>query len=195
MTVEGAGHRVESEISRGRFLAVFWAAHLRDGEPGLLVSGDPEAVRRPASWESSLRVPATAPADDEPVLRVVSFRSASDSRVVIGIFDRSWPRMCPSRGAAARCVRRGRPRRRRCGSAADAMRCGPQGRGTPELAVSPDLPPPDPFEPSGTPPNAGLPVHGPVAVFLSGPPSRAQDSLCDAILDARPGLLMICTRA
>jgi hypothetical protein len=45
------------------------------------------------------------------------------------------------------------------------------------------------------PPDAGLPLRPPAAVFLKGAPSRAQDRLCDAILELRPGLLMVCVRA
>jgi hypothetical protein len=60
--------------------------------------------------------------------------------------------------------------------------------------MSPQLPPPDPFEPSGTPPDRALPIPPPATVFLKGPPSRAQDRLCDAILAFRPGLLMVCVR-
>lgn len=74
VTVEWEGHRVESETGRGHFLAVFWAAQLREGEHSSAASDDPEAVRPPVSWESSLRLGGTASADDEPVLRLVSFR-------------------------------------------------------------------------------------------------------------------------
>jgi hypothetical protein len=57
--------------------------------------------------------------------------------------------------------------------------------------MSPRLPPPDPFEPSGTPPDdLGLPA--PATIFLKGQPSREQDRVADAILTARPGVLFVC---
>ena len=52
------------------------------------------------------------------------------------------------------------------------------------------IPPPDPFEPTGPP--DGFPVHAPTTMFLGGTPSRAIDRLADAILTARPGLLIVC---
>jgi hypothetical protein len=53
------------------------------------------------------------------------------------------------------------------------------------------LPPPDPneaFEPQG------LELDGPAAVFLSGPPSAEEDRLADAILERRPGALVVVAR-
>jgi hypothetical protein len=50
------------------------------------------------------------------------------------------------------------------------------------------LPPPDPnesFEPQG------LQLSSPAAIFLMGPPSPAADSLSSAVLDWRPGALVI----
>jgi hypothetical protein len=51
------------------------------------------------------------------------------------------------------------------------------------------LPPPDPHENPGPPPD--LELASPWAVFLSGPPSAPQDELSDAILRFRPGLLFV----
>jgi hypothetical protein len=59
--------------------------------------------------------------------------------------------------------------------------------------VSPRLPPPDPGEPAGTPPE-GMRMAAPAAVFVNGRPSRELDRLTDAILDARPGLLFVFLR-
>lgn len=50
------------------------------------------------------------------------------------------------------------------------------------------LPPPDPFEPSGAPPD--FEVSAPTTVFLKGSPSR--DAVADRILAVRPGLLIVC---
>ena len=53
------------------------------------------------------------------------------------------------------------------------------------------LPPPDPnetFEPQG------LELSSPAAVFLTGPPSAAEDRLADAILERRPGALVVVAR-
>jgi hypothetical protein len=52
------------------------------------------------------------------------------------------------------------------------------------------LPPPDPFEPGGAPP--GFAVPAPTTVFLSGRPTPELDRVADAILAARPGLLLVC---
>ena len=49
------------------------------------------------------------------------------------------------------------------------------------------LPPPDPFEPSGSPPD--FEVSAPITVFLNGTP---RDAVADSILAARPGLLIVC---
>jgi hypothetical protein len=53
------------------------------------------------------------------------------------------------------------------------------------------LPPPDPneaFEP------AALELNEPAAVFLTGPPTPEEDRLAAAILDQRPGALVIVAR-
>jgi hypothetical protein len=53
------------------------------------------------------------------------------------------------------------------------------------------LPPPDPneaFEPEG------LELAAPAAVFLAGPPSPEEDRLADAILERRPGALVVVAR-
>jgi hypothetical protein len=55
--------------------------------------------------------------------------------------------------------------------------------------MSPQLPPPDPFESSGSGP--GMHMLGPAAIFMTGPPSPAADRLSDTILDFRPGALFI----
>jgi hypothetical protein len=52
------------------------------------------------------------------------------------------------------------------------------------------LPPPDPFEPAGTPP--GFAVEAPTTLFLRGRPSGELDRVATAILAARPGLLVVC---
>ncbi len=53
------------------------------------------------------------------------------------------------------------------------------------------LPEPDPneaFEPQG------LELNAPAAVFLMGPPSAEEDRLADAILERRPGALVVVAR-
>jgi hypothetical protein len=52
------------------------------------------------------------------------------------------------------------------------------------------LPPPDPHESSGAP-AAGFAVPAPMAVYLSGPPSPRTERVSDAILDLRPGALIV----
>jgi len=52
------------------------------------------------------------------------------------------------------------------------------------------LPPPDPHEPSGSP-AAGFALPAPMAVYLHGRPSARTERLCDAILDLRPGALIV----
>jgi len=51
------------------------------------------------------------------------------------------------------------------------------------------LPPPDPYETPGPPPD--LELAGPWAVFLTGPPSAEQDELSEVVLRFRPGLLFV----
>jgi hypothetical protein len=51
------------------------------------------------------------------------------------------------------------------------------------------LPPPDPFEPGSAP---GFAVPAPTTVFLKGRPTADFDRVADAILAARPGLLVVC---
>lgn len=58
--------------------------------------------------------------------------------------------------------------------------------------MAPRLPPPDPYEPSGLAPECGQLLPAPAAVFLKGPPSRELSRVSDAILDLRPGLLLVC---
>jgi len=51
------------------------------------------------------------------------------------------------------------------------------------------LPPPDPYETPGPPPD--LDLAAPWAVFLEGPPSDEQHDVSDAVLRFRPGLLFV----
>jgi hypothetical protein len=53
------------------------------------------------------------------------------------------------------------------------------------------LPPPDPYEYFGTPPDGDVPIPGPTAVFLDGSPSPTGDRLSDALLAWRPGALIV----
>lgn len=52
------------------------------------------------------------------------------------------------------------------------------------------LPPPDPFEPGGAPREFAVPA--PTTVFLKGRPTPDLDRVADAIIAARPGLLVVC---
>ena len=51
------------------------------------------------------------------------------------------------------------------------------------------LPPPDPYETPGPPPD--LELASPWAVFLSGPPTAEAHRVSDAVLRFRPGLLFV----
>jgi len=53
------------------------------------------------------------------------------------------------------------------------------------------LPPPDPHESYGPAPEGGEPVFAPTAVYVRGTPSPQADRLTDALLDLRPGLLIV----
>jgi hypothetical protein len=53
------------------------------------------------------------------------------------------------------------------------------------------LPPPDPNEASE--PN-GIELSAPAVVFLTGPPTAEEDRLADAILEQRPGALVVVAR-
>jgi hypothetical protein len=50
------------------------------------------------------------------------------------------------------------------------------------------LPPPDPNEFTEPP---GLPLDAPAAIFLAGPPSPEADRLSSAVLNWRPGALLV----
>jgi hypothetical protein len=56
------------------------------------------------------------------------------------------------------------------------------------------LPPPDPNESLGELPAVTSPLSAPVAVFAAGRPSAEVDRLSDAILDLRPGALIVLVR-
>lgn len=56
-----------------------------------------------------------------------------------------------------------------------------------------DLPPPDPRE-SPFETASGLEVTAPTTVFARGTPSPAAQRLADAIVAARPGILIVLTR-
>jgi hypothetical protein len=56
--------------------------------------------------------------------------------------------------------------------------------------MSVQLPPPDPHESFGTPPE-GLNLSAPVVVFAPGARSAYDDEVSDRLLDLRPGLLVI----
>jgi hypothetical protein len=53
------------------------------------------------------------------------------------------------------------------------------------------LPPPDPNETFEPP---GLELSAPAAVFLTGPPTAEEDRVADAILERRPGALIVVAR-
>jgi hypothetical protein len=55
----------------------------------------------------------------------------------------------------------------------------------------PKLPPPDPNESLGMQPGGDAPLRAPTAVFVMGPPSTQADRVSDAVLDLRPGLLIV----
>jgi hypothetical protein len=53
------------------------------------------------------------------------------------------------------------------------------------------LPPPDPYEPSEP---EGLELSAPAAVFLDGAPIPAADRVASAVLEWRPGALIVVAR-
>ena len=55
----------------------------------------------------------------------------------------------------------------------------------------PEFPPPDPHEAQWAPHVAGPAVDAPTAVFAHGAGSPACERVADALLDARPGLLIV----
>jgi len=58
-------------------------------------------------------------------------------------------------------------------------------------AMANRLPPPDPHESYGLPAGEDYPVGAPTAIFVHGPLSPEADRLSDAILDFRPGVLIV----
>jgi hypothetical protein len=59
------------------------------------------------------------------------------------------------------------------------------------ISMQPKLPPPDPHESLGMAPSEGSPMSASAAVFVMGPPSPEVDRLSNAILDLRPGALIV----
>jgi hypothetical protein len=57
--------------------------------------------------------------------------------------------------------------------------------------MSAKLPPPDPNESLGMQPDSDTVMPAPTAVFAMGRPSPQADRVSDAILDLRPGLLIV----
>lgn len=57
--------------------------------------------------------------------------------------------------------------------------------------MNPRLPNPDPHESFGMEPVEGLRMKAPTAVFVMGRPSEDTDRASDAILDLRPGVLIV----
>ena len=57
--------------------------------------------------------------------------------------------------------------------------------------MSPQLPPPDPYESLGMSPEGENPLPGPAAVFVNGQPSAEVDRLSNALLELRPGALIV----
>jgi hypothetical protein len=55
----------------------------------------------------------------------------------------------------------------------------------------PKFPPPDPNESPWVQPGEDTPLRAPTAVFVAGPPSLQADRASDALLDLRPGLLIV----
>jgi hypothetical protein len=57
--------------------------------------------------------------------------------------------------------------------------------------MTPRLPDPDPHESLGLEPVDGIRLLAPTAVFTMGRPSPETDRLSDAMLDLRPGVLIV----
>ena len=53
------------------------------------------------------------------------------------------------------------------------------------------LPPPDPHESYGTPPDEDVPMLAPAVVHLSGTPSPEAGRVSNAVLAWRPGALIV----
>jgi hypothetical protein len=60
------------------------------------------------------------------------------------------------------------------------------------MEMKPRLPPPDPHESLDIAPVRDASLPGPTAVFPRGAGSAERDRVADAILDLRPGLLIVC---
>jgi hypothetical protein len=57
--------------------------------------------------------------------------------------------------------------------------------------VKPDLPPPDPNETPWSSATGDLTVPAPTAIFARGAAGPAADRVADALLELRPGLLLV----
>jgi hypothetical protein len=70
----------------------------------------------------------------------------------------------------------------------------PAARVDPAPIVSRALPPPDPNESFDELPPVTSPLSAPVAIFAAGRPSAEVDRVSEAILDLRPGALIVLVR-
>jgi hypothetical protein len=57
--------------------------------------------------------------------------------------------------------------------------------------MTPELPPPDPHEITQSSATGGQPIAAPTVVFARGAASPETDRVADALLDLRPGLLIV----
>jgi hypothetical protein len=57
--------------------------------------------------------------------------------------------------------------------------------------VKPELPPPDPNETPWSPASGDVAVPGPTAIFAHGTTGPQADRVADALLELRPGLLLV----
>jgi hypothetical protein len=56
------------------------------------------------------------------------------------------------------------------------------------------LPPPDPYESFGMPPEEEVRLSHPAVVYLAGPPSPEAGRISDAMMAWRPGALIVVAR-
>jgi hypothetical protein len=56
------------------------------------------------------------------------------------------------------------------------------------------LPPPDPHESLGLSPETEMPLASPTVLYAAGKPSNEVDRIADAIVELRPGALIVFAR-
>ena len=193
----------DDELPGGRHMANTWQGEFPWRNPGSTATRHVARRRVPGQ---RLRAPRherqRLGVDGRPFAVGTRTSAARAARPRRRTASRAWSsraaRTCARRATACATARppararRSRARRATSASAASCARHSDRARGVPRGAVK--LPPPDPNESFGTPPDGNVRMPGPAVVHLMGPPGPEGGRVCDALLAWRPGALIVVAR-